>query len=366
MPSPCTMPSARKAPAGPATPAVNSGFWISAASSTRASSSPPAATSRSADPVELVDVVAHRLLEPDRQRKEVLVDAVDRDRSGLGDAPHQRLELAERGVALLPGGARGAVLGPGALVGLARDQAREALDLLGRARPCVSWSARARSTTTDQFDPAAFGTARWSARPGRPNVRRIAVDTVTGRSPGSRARARSEAQPRQLVLPRRDHREEVLPPAAILADPTGSRRRRPRLLVEGGPEVVLEDLGGAARIRDRGAHRRERLERRGRGGVELVRGEQREDAARGLGVEGDRDRRRSRRERCCTALPRRRTARARAPAPGPPRAARSRDRGSRRERRRALIAGSPRRRARCPRSPGRARRASRRRAARGW
>ena len=85
MPSVWMMPSARKAPAGAATRATKSGRRTSAASETRWSRSPSGRHEPVRDAVELVEVVAHRLLEPDRERKEVLVDAVERDRSRLGD-----------------------------------------------------------------------------------------------------------------------------------------------------------------------------------------------------------------------------------------------------------------------------------------
>jgi hypothetical protein len=101
------MPSARNAPAGPRDAAAKSGRLTSSEGHARVEVA-LRLEQLVGDAVQVVEARAHRLLEPDRQRIEILVDAVERDRPALGDRAQQRLELAERGSwRSTPGSARG-------------------------------------------------------------------------------------------------------------------------------------------------------------------------------------------------------------------------------------------------------------------
>src|SRR5262249_28220602 len=94
---------------------------------------------------------------------------------------------------------------------------------------------------------------------------------------------------RDLVLLRRERREELFPAAAVVADLAEVEHRDSGLLVERGGEVPLEDLGRTVGLPDGDLHRRKHLEQLRLDRVEAVLREQREDRARRAVVQGDRD-----------------------------------------------------------------------------
>ena len=219
---------------------------------------------------------------------------------------------------LLPGGARGAVLGPRALVGLARDQAREVLDLLGRARSLRVLRARARDRrSTDQFDPSAFGTARWSARPGRPkreDDRRRHGHRTVARQQGARRGPRRAASARPAAT-----RSSRAAPSSGRGrrGSCGSRRSSIRACSSNAAARSCSKISaGRLRVPDRerappGAPRAASASTGSKWSVESSARMPR--AARG--VEGDRDDVASRRAAGRTALAATARRRARAPAP---------------------------------------------------
>ena len=185
------MPSARNAPAGAATRDDEVGPLDLGRERRRAGRDRPSVeTAAPRTRLSSSMVSLHRLLEPDRERKEVLVDAVERDRPRLGDLAQERLELPERRVVLLPGGALRRGTAP-RRAGRPRPPsgARGARSARPRSRAPPPPRARGRGRSTigpvSPSSPVRHG--MWSARPGSPKVSEIGVVDRDRRSAGSSA-----------------------------------------------------------------------------------------------------------------------------------------------------------------------------------